>query len=96
MAVGTPEFIASVDDSFTGGYLRDVTGIVPDPDAEGDCAIKSSDNGRHSNSLENGSGDVKIADILAEHGLNGSPTKPPKTGTRRRRRRRRRAASRSN
>ncbi len=96
VAVGTPEFIASVDDSFTGGYLRDVTGIVPDPDAEGDCAIKSSDNGRHSNSLENGSGDVKIADILAEHGLNGSPTKPPKTGTRRRRRRRRRAASRSN
>ncbi|MYA59070.1 MAG: excinuclease ABC subunit A, partial [Chloroflexi bacterium] len=96
VAVGTPEFIASVGDSFTGGYLRDVTGIVPDPDAEGDCAIKSSDNGRHSNSLENGSGDVKIADILAEHGLNGSPTKPPKTGTRRRRRRRRRAASRSN
>ncbi len=96
VAVGTPEFIASVDDSFTGSYLRDVTGIVPDPDAEGDCAIKASDNGRHSNSAENGGAEIKIADILAEHGLNGSATKPPKTGTRRRRRRRRRAASRSN
>ena len=96
VAVGTPEFIASVDDSFTGTYLRDITGIVPDPDADGDCAIKASDNGRHLNSAENGSGEIKIADILAEHGLNGSPTKPRKTGTSRRRRRRRRAASRSN
>ena len=95
MAVGTPEFIASVDDSFTGSYLRDITGIVPDPDADGDCAIKASDNGRHLHPTENGSGEIKIADILAEHGLNGSPTKPAKTG-RRRRRRRRRAASRSN
>lgn len=96
VAVGTPEFIASVDDSFTGTYLRDITGIVPDPGADGDSAIKGSDNGRHSNSVGNGSGEIKIADILAEHGFNGSPTKPPKTGTRRRRRRRRRAASRSN
>ena len=95
VAVGTPEFIASVDDSFTGSYLRDITGIVPDPDADGDCAIKASDNGRHLHPAENGSGEIKIADILAEHGLNGSPTKPAKTG-RRRRRRRRRAASRSN
>ena len=96
VAVGTPEFIASVDDSFTGSYLRDITGIVPDPNANGRCAVKTSDNGRHTNSSENGSGEIKIADILADHGLNGSPTKPTKAGTRRRRRRRRRAASRSN
>ena len=96
VAVGTPEFIASVDDSFTGSYLREITGIVPDPDADGDCAIKSNDNGRHLHPAENGSSEVKIADILAEHGLNGSPTKPPKSGTRRRGRGRRRAASRSN
>lgn len=96
VAVGTPEFIASVDGSFTGSYLREITGITPDPDADGDSATKASDNGRHSNPAENGSGEIKIADILAEHGLNGAPTKAPKTSTRRRRRRRRRAASRSN
>lgn len=96
VAVGTPEFIASVDDSYTGSYLREITGIVPDPEADGDCAVNASDNGRHSKPVENGSGEIKIADILAEHGLNGSPTKPPKSGGRRRRRRRRRAASRSN
>ena len=96
VAVGTPEYIASVDGSFTGSYLREITGITPDPDADGDSATKASDNGRHSNPAENGSGEIKIADILAEHGLNGAPTKAPKTSTRRRRRRRRRAASRSN
>ena len=93
VAVGTPEFIASVDDSFTGSYLRDVTGIVPDPNAEGNGALLSSGNGRPSSVADNGSGEIKIADILAEHGLNGAPPKKPRPTARRGRHRRRRAAS---
>ena len=94
VAVGTPEFIASVDDSFTGSYLRDVTGIVPDPNAKGNGALPSSDNGRLASVADNGSGEIKIADILSEYGLNGASAKKPKPAARRGRRRRRRAASR--
>jgi len=35
VAEGTPEFIASVDSSYTGRYLRDVMHIKPDPDGPG-------------------------------------------------------------
>ena len=96
VAVGTPEFIASVDDSFTGSYLRDVTGIVPDPNAEGNGVLPSNENGQASSLADNGRSEIKIAEILAEHGLNGAPAKKPKPTARRGRRRRRRAASRQN
>ncbi len=96
VAVGTPEFIASVDESFTGNYLRDISGIVPDPEALGSGMAGLNGNGRHRKSADNGVGEIKIADILAEYGVNGTPTKSKKTAPKRGRwRRRRRAASRS-
>ena len=94
VAVGTPEFIASVDDSFTGNYLRDSSGIVPDPAALGNGAVGSEGNGRHVESTENGVSEIKIADILADHGINGSSSKRTKSGGKKSRRRWRRTASR--
>ncbi|MBI4218763.1 MAG: excinuclease ABC subunit UvrA [Chloroflexi bacterium] len=47
VAEGTPEFIAAVDDSYTGQYLRKVHGIRPDRDAPGEIGSKDvSANGR--------------------------------------------------
>ena len=95
VAVGTPEFMASVEDSFTGNYLREFSGIMPDPEAEGKGSFESNGKASVTRGTQNGVGEIKIADILAEHGINGAPAKTTKSGSGRRRRRRRRAASRA-
>ncbi|NQU96397.1 MAG: excinuclease ABC subunit UvrA, partial [Chloroflexi bacterium] len=41
VAEGTPEFIASVEGSYTGRYLRDVVHIAPDPGAPGAVGKRS-------------------------------------------------------
>ncbi len=41
VAEGTPEFMASVERSFTGTYLRDSAGIVPDANAPGSVEISN-------------------------------------------------------
>ena len=95
VAVGTPEFIASVDDSFTGNYLRDFSGIIPDEGAHG--SDKFQQNGRHDTTLKNGAAEVKIADILSDQDMAAARAKASRNGASRgrRRRRRRRAVSRS-
>ena len=95
VAVGTPEFIASVDDSFTGNYLRDFSGIIPDDGAHG--SDKFQRNGRHDTALKNGAAEIKIADILSDQDMAAARSKASRNGASRgrRRRRRRRAASRS-
>ncbi len=95
VAVGTPEFIASVDDSFTGNYLRDFSGIIPDEGANGTDEFQQ--NGRHDVALKNGAVEVKIADILSDQDVAEARSKASRNGASRgrRRRRRRRAASRS-
>ena len=100
VAVGTPEFIASVDDSFTGIYLRDFTGITPDPSAEGSDVSKSDNKGAQNGRRENGHDEIKIADILEDHvdlsaKIAQQEARSSKNGakSRRYRRRRRRAAS---
>ena len=94
VAVGTPEFIASVDDSFTGIYLRDFTGITPDRSAEGSDVSKSDNKGDQNGRRENGHDEIKIADILEDHVDLNAQAKSSKNGAKpRRRRRRRRAAS---
>ena len=96
VAVGTPEFIASVDDSFTGNYLRDLSGIVPDEDAPGSDEFQQNGNGRYDAARKNGLAELKIADILGDQGATTARSKVSQNGTSRgRRRRRRRAASRS-
>ena len=96
VAVGTPEFIASVDDSFTGNYLRDLSGIVPDEDAPGSDEFQQNGIGRYDAARKNGAVEVKIADILGDQDLTTARSKMSQNGTSRgRRRRRRRAASRS-
>ena len=96
VAVGTPEFIASVDDSFTGNYLRDLSGIVPDEDAPGSDEFQQNGNGRHDAVLKNGTVEIKISDILSDQDMATARSKVSQNGTSRgRRRRRRRAASRS-
>ena len=97
VAVGTPEFIASVDGSFTGMYLRESSGITPDPSAAGLDVTQLGANGSVSAEAENGHDEVKIADILEDYVDQGANTAAYKNGTkpRRRRRRRRRAASQS-
>ncbi len=94
VAVGTPEFMASVEDSFTGNYLREFSGIMPDPKAEGKGSFETNGKASVTRGTQNGVGEIKIADILAEHGINEAPAKTTKSGSRRRRRRRR-AASRA-
>ncbi len=92
VAVGTPEFIASVDDSFTGHYLRDSSGIKADADAQGSEIDRSKTNGAPRSASDNGASETKIADILGDIAPTKSSTS--KNGRRRgRRRRRRRAAS---
>ena len=94
VAIGTPEYIASVDDSFTGNYLRDFSGIVPDEGAHGTDEFQQ--NGRHDAALDNGAIEIKIADILSDQDMATARSKVSQNGaSRRRRRRRRRAASRS-
>ena len=94
VAVGTPEFIASVDDSFTGIYLRDFTGITPDRSAAGSDVSKSYNKGDQNGRRENGHDEIKIADILEDHVDLNAQAKSSKNGAKpRRRRRRRRAAS---
>ncbi|CAI7998844.1 UvrABC system protein A, partial [Geodia barretti] len=90
VAVGTPEFIASVDGSFTGMYLRDISGIVPDETAEGSDVSESGDNGVQNAGLKNGRAEIKIADILDGHQDLGVASKPSRNGARTRGRRRRR------
>ena len=95
VAVGTPEFIASVDRSYTGVYLREISGIVPDESAEGSDVSESGVNGVHDAELTNGRTEIKIADILDEHPDLGVAPKPSRNGARTRgRRRRRRTAGR--
>ncbi|MXX92005.1 MAG: excinuclease ABC subunit UvrA [Chloroflexi bacterium] len=95
VAVGTPEFIASVDDSFTGNYLRDFSGIIPDEGAHGSDEFQQ--NGRHDTALKNGAAEIKIADILNDQDMAAARSKASRNGASRgrRRRRRRRAVSRS-
>ena len=95
VAVGTPEYIASVDDSFTGNYLRDFSGITPDEDAHGSDEFQQ--NGRHDAALKNGAAEIKIADILSDQDIATARSNASRNGASRgrRRRRRRRAASRS-
>ena len=95
VAVGTPEYIASVDDSFTGNYLRDFSGIAPDEDARGSDEFQQ--NGRHDTALKNGAAEIKIADILSDQDMATARSNASKNGASRgrRRRRRRRAVSRS-
>ncbi len=95
VAVGTPEFIASVDESFTGNYLRDFSGIVPDSTAAGSDVTELATNGSKNGQRENGHGEIKIADILEDHVDLAAQSKASTNGSRpRRRRRRRRAGSR--
>lgn len=95
VAVGTPEFIASVDDSFTGNYLRDFSGIIPDEGAHGSDEFQQ--NGRHDTALKNGAAEIKIADILSDQDMATARSNASRNGASRgrRRRRRRRAVSRS-
>ncbi len=95
VAVGTPEFIASVGDSFTGNYLRDFSGIIPDEGAHGSDEFQQ--NGRHDTDLKNGAAEIKIADILSDQDMAAARSKASRNGASRgrRRRRRRRAVSRS-
>ncbi len=95
VAVGTPEYIASVEDSFTGNYLRDFSGITPDKGARG--SDKFQQNGRHDAALKNGAAEIKIADILSDQDMAAARAKASRNGASRgrRHRRRRRAASRS-
>ena len=95
VAVGTPEYIASVDDSFTGNYLRDFSGITPDEGANGSDEFQQ--NGRHDMVLKNGAAEIKIADILSDQDMAAARSKASRNGASRgrRRRRRRRAVSRS-
>ena len=95
VAVGTPEYIASVDDSFTGNYLRDFSGIIPDEGAHGSDEFQQ--NGRQDTALKNGAAEVKIADILSDQDMAAARSKASRNGASRsrRRRRRRRAASHS-
>ncbi len=95
VAVGTPEFIASVDYSFTGNYLRDFSGIIPDEGAHGSDEFQQ--NGRHDTALKNGAVEIKIADILSDQDMATARSKASRNGASRgrRRRRRRRAVSRS-
>lgn len=95
VAVGTPEFIASVDDSFTGNYLRDFSGIIPDEGAHGSDEFQQ--NGQHHTALKNGAAEIKIADILSDQDMATARSKASRNGASRgrRRRRRRRAVSRS-
>ena len=96
VAVGRPEFVASVDDSFTGRYLREQSGIVPDATAEGSAADQLNSNGRPTLNSENGHTEIKIADILEDQPDVSASTKASRNGTKpRRRRRRRRAAGRT-
>ena len=95
VAVGTPEYIASVGDSFTGNYLRDFSGIIPDETARGTDQFHQ--NSRHDPALNNGAVEIKIADILSDQDLATARSKASRNGASRgrRRRRRSRAASRS-
>ena len=97
VAIGTPEYIASVGDSFTGNYLRHFSGITPDEGARGTDEFQQNGNGRHDAALKNGAIEIKIADILSDQDLAATRSKASQNGASRgrRRRRRRRAASRS-
>ncbi len=96
VAVGTPEFIASVDDSFTGVYLRDFSGIPADASALGTEMARSNGKSTTRATLENGVDETKIADILGDYPPSRPSSTASKNGRQRgRRRRRRRVASRS-
>ena len=96
VAVGRPEFVASVDNSFTGMYLREQSGIVPDASAEGSTAEQIYENGSPNLNGKNGSVEIKIADILDVEIDNVATSRSSSNGTRpRRRRRRRRTAGRA-
>ena len=78
-------------------YLRESSGIDPDPSAEGSDISQFETNGRRSAESDNGHDEIKIADILEDHVDFAANAATPKNGAkpRRRRRRRRRATSRS-
>ncbi len=72
VAEGTPEFVASVDASATGQYLRQVPGVVPDPHAPGsvgstDAQDAMGGNGRASGDTPN----EADADGRTATGVNG-------------------------
>ncbi len=100
VAVGTPEYLASVEGSFTGDYLREFSGIVPNPDSEGTKFELNGDggDGALASASANGTDEIRIADILTDR-TNGSAKRSnaSSNGARKRnRRRRQRSASRSN
>jgi excinuclease ABC subunit A len=95
VAVGTPEFIASVDDSFTGNYLRDFSGISADADALGTEIARSNGKPKPRTVTDNGVGETKVADILGDYSPKRSSSTASKNGRRRGRRRRRVASRRS-
>ena len=96
VAEGTPEFIASVEHSFTGNYLRDFCGIEPDPNSEGDKTGSAQGNGHYSVERESsGDDEVKIAQILAENGIDRAKSNGSNSSAKRGRRRRRKTANRS-
>lgn len=71
VAEGTPEFLASVTDSYTGSYLRESAGIIPDAQSEGTAYSPSSDisgtvssNGQHKNGRTTSSSVVGISEVI--------------------------------
>ena len=68
VAEGTPEFVASVSRSYTGVYLRNNAGIVPDRGANGVdyAAAGYGANGRRSNGKPSDSNGVSISETLGD------------------------------
>ena len=65
VAEGTPEFVASVSHSFTGTYLRENSGLKPDPLAPG-YGHEPSSQPFEIRTTSNGETDTRIADIIAD------------------------------
>lgn len=91
VAEGTPEFVASVERSFTGNYLRDSSGIQPNADASGIDYTSAHYNGAVPTSSKSPAhdSDSQISDILNEESLdngvsaNGAKSKRKRRGRRR-------------
>lgn len=74
VAEGTPEFIASVSESYTGAYLRGSAGIVPDADSDGKDYSRNgagrngvaSDDMGYANGRATGANGVGISEVLGD------------------------------
>ena len=93
VAVGTPEFIASVDNSFTGNYLRDFSGILADASALGMEMNPSNGKSANRTARKNRVDDMKIADIVRGYSSNKTSSKSSKNGRSRSRRHRSKGAA---